>query len=124
MRSKSIELRKAGHTPHIIIPGMVVQSLIILVNSVGVRKESHIQGVEQAGVELLMLILPVTLNRIRENARKKGITGLARLILILVIMNTRKDTNQVAEDHLIKTEVESILDTAGTEEKILQNIRE
>jgi len=31
-------------------------------------------------------------------------------------MNTRKDINLVVEDHLIKTEAESILDIISTEE--------
>jgi len=146
MRSRSIELRKAGRTLHVIISRMVAQSLILtlngigvgkedhtiklgvqhqililLVNIVGVRKKSHIQGIEQDGVELLMPIHPVTAKRVRENVRK-GVTGLSHQALILVIMDTRKNIHLVVEDHLIKTEkteVESILDTTGIEEKTL-----
>jgi len=149
MRSRSIELRKVGRTLHVVISEMVAQSLILipngigvgkedhtikfrvqlqililLVSSVGVRKESHIQGIEQDGVELLMPIHPVTAKRIRENARRKGVTGLSHRTLILAIMDTRKNIHLVVEDHLIKTEVESVLDTTGIEEKTLHKVHE
>jgi hypothetical protein len=148
MRRKSIELTKARHTLHIVKSGMVAQSLILrlhgigvgkedhiikfgvqhqililLVNGVGVRKESHIQGIEHTGVEVLMLIRPVTAKRKRENARRKGVTGPGHLTTIPV-MNTRKNMHLVIENHLIKTEVESILDTAGIEVKTLHSVHE
>jgi hypothetical protein len=98
-----------------------LQVLILLLSIIGVRKESHIQSIEHAGVEVLMLI-PVTANILRGNTVRKGITGLAILILILVIMNMRKDINPVVEDHLIKTDPEGVLDTTNVEEKIPQSI--
>lgn len=140
MRSRSIEPRKAGHTlrigkarivvrilihlvngigvgteDHIITSRVELQNLTLPVNAIGVGEESLIQGIEKAGVELRMLILPVPPNTMIENARRKGITELTHLILILAIMNTRKDSN------LVKTEAENILDTTSTEEKIMQN---
>lgn len=145
----STVLTKAGHILHIVRFGMAVQSLILLLNGIGVgkedpiteigaqrqilvllmngavvRKESHTQGIDQAGVELLMPICPLTAKRIRENAGRKGVIEPTCLTLILVIMNTRKNIHPVVEDHLIKTEVESILNTAGTEEKTLHNVLE
>ena len=148
-RSRSTELRKADHTLHIVKFGMVAQSLILilngvgvgredhtikfgvhhqililLVNGVGLRKESHIQGIEQAGAELLMLIRPVTAKRRREDVRRKGVTGSSHLTLILVIMSTRENTHLVVEDHLIRIEVGSVLGTTGIEEMTLHNVHE
>ena len=64
------------------------------------------------------MILPVIPN-MRENTRRKGIAELTHLILILVTMNTRKDINLVLGDLLTKTEVESVIYTTSTEEKIM-----
>ena len=94
---------------------MELQNLTLLVNATGTGEESLIQGTEKAEVELRIVILPVT-QKMRGNARRKGITERTHLIPTLVIMNTRKDINLVAEDHLIKTEAESILDIISTEE--------
>jgi hypothetical protein len=113
----------AGKEDHIIKLGAQHQILILLVNGAGVRKESHIQGIELSGVELLMPIRPVTAKRIRENARRKGATGPAHLTLILV-MNTRINMHLAVESHQIKTEVESVLDTAGIEVETLHNVHD
>ena len=94
---------------------MELQNLTLLVNATVTGEESLIQGTEKAGVELWIVILPVT-QKMRGNARRKGITERTHLIPTLVIMNTRKDINLVVEDHLIKTEAESILDIISTEE--------
>jgi len=94
---------------------MELQNLTLLVNATGTGEESLIQGTEKAEVELRIVILPVT-QKMRGNARRKGITERTHLIPTLVIMNTRKDINLVVEDHLIKTEAESILDIISTEE--------
>jgi len=94
---------------------MELQNLTQLVNATGTGEESLIQGTEKAGVELWIVILPVT-QKMRGNARRKGITERTHLILTLVIMNTREDINPVVENHLIKTEAESILDIISTEE--------
>jgi len=94
---------------------MELQNLTLLVNATGTGEESLIQGTEKAEVELRIVILPVT-QKMRGNARRKGITERTHLIPTLVIMNTRKDINLVVEDHLIKTQAESILDIISTEE--------
>lgn len=109
---------------HIITSGVELQTVTLLVDGIGAGEESLTQGIEKAEVELLTLILLVTPNKMRENTRRKGITKIIRLRLILVIMHTRKDTNLVIEDRLIKTEAQSILDTTSTEEKIMHDIHE
>lgn len=88
------------------------------VNAIGAKERSLIQDTENAGVEVRIVILPVIPN-MRQNARRKGIAELTHLILILVIMNTAKDINLVVGDHLTKTEVESVVYTTSTEEKIM-----
>jgi hypothetical protein len=109
---------------HIIAPGEL-HYLTLLLNAIVQGEESHIQGIEELGIEVRMQILPVTPNMMRLNARRKGGTKPAHLILILVIMNTRKEANLVVEDHRIKTEeAKNILDTTSTEERIMQNIHE
>lgn len=87
-------------------------------NAIGAKERSLIQDTENAGVEVWIVILPVIPN-MRQNARRKGIAELTHLILILVIMNTAKDINPVVGDHLTKTEVESVVYTTSTEEKIM-----
>jgi hypothetical protein len=106
-----------GKGDHIVTSGMELQNLSPLVNAIGAKEESLVQDTEKAGVEARIVILPVIPN-MRENARRKGIAELTHLILILVIMNTRKDINLVVGDLLTKTEVESVIYTS-TEEKIM-----
>lgn len=108
-----------GKGDHIVTSGMELQNLSPLANAIGAEEErSLIQDTEKAGVGARIVILPVIPN-MRENARRKGIAELTHLILILVIMNTRKDINLVLGDLLTKTEVESVIYTTSTEEKIM-----
>jgi hypothetical protein len=113
-----------GKGDHIITSGMELQNLSPLVNVIEAEEErSLIQDTEKAGVEVRIVILLVIPN-VRENARRKDIAELTHLILILVIMNTWKDINLVVDDHLTKTEAESILYTTSTDEKIMLIIHE
>jgi hypothetical protein len=102
----------------IITSEMELQNLTLLVNAIGKGEVSFIQGTKKVGVELRKPILAVTPN-MTENSRRKGIAEHTHLIAILVIMNARTDINLVVEDHLIKTQAESILGTTNTEERIM-----